>query len=225
MRRIYFTGTGPGDPELLTIKAVRVIQESDVIFVPDNRGRSMALDTIKEFASEKRIIRIEFPMGEVTEDDYNKAASLILDNVPRNGSGVFVTIGDPMIYSTATYIMGRLRDSDMELNIVSGIPSFVAAAARTKNPLVTKGEVFCLCDNFNKDLLDASDSIAVLKTSKDKLEILDSMEERGFQYAYVREVTLPDEQVKESRSEILEDQAYISMIIARRQGEDKDVRD
>ncbi|WP_409228530.1 precorrin-2 C(20)-methyltransferase [Gudongella sp. SC589] len=225
MRKIYFTGTGPGDPELLTRKAVRVIREADVIFVPDNRGRNMALDTIKELISGKKVCRIGFPMGEVTEYDYGKAARIILDNVPWRGSGVFVTIGDPMIYSTAIYIMGRLEGKSIELEVVPGIPSFVAAAAKAQKPLVSKGEVFSLCDYFRKDILDVSDSMAVLKTSKDKMDILDSMEDKGFWYTYVREATLPGEQITESRSEILEDQSYISMIIARRQGEDKDVRD
>lgn len=220
MRKIYFTGTGPGDPELLTRKAVRVIGDADVIFVPANKGKNMALDTIREFVEDKNIEFLNFPMGKVNGDDYKKAADRISELVPENGTGVFVTIGDPMIYSTAVYIMDRIQKDNMEVEVVSGIPSFVAAAGNSLVPLVTKGEIFCLSDTFNEDNLEWADSLAILKTNGKKEEILESIEKKDFSYTYIRETTLPGEYITREKRAILEDKAYISMILARKERTD-----
>ena len=104
MKKLYGIGTGPGDPELLTLKAVKAMEDSSVIFAPNNKGKNMALDTAQEFIRGKEIVLIDFPMGEVTREDYKKAAEIILSKIPSNGLGAFLTIGDPMIYTTFIFV-------------------------------------------------------------------------------------------------------------------------
>jgi precorrin-2/cobalt-factor-2 C20-methyltransferase len=217
MKKIYFTGTGPGDPELLTRKAVRVIREADVIFVPGNKGRNMALDTIEEFTGGKRIKRLEFPMGQVTNKDYDRAVDVISEEIPEEGMGVFVTIGDPMIYSTAIYLMERLSEVGMSMEVVSGIPSFVAAAGRSLVPLTIKGEALYVCDEFQESALREADTIAILKTNKDKGKILEALEGERFQITYISKATLEDERIIRDVDESIEEDAYMSMIIGKRQ--------
>ncbi len=216
MRKIYFTGTGPGDPELLTRKAVRVIKEADVLFVPGNKGKNMAMDTIEEFLEGKRTVRLEFPMGSVTNEDYKKAAQVILEDIPEGGSGVFVTIGDPMIYSTAIYIMERLKEMDIQMEVVPGIPSFVAAAGRALVPLATKGEVICICDEFRESAIEKADTVAILKTSGNKEEVLGFLKRERFQATYARKATLEDEFITWDREEMLGEDEYMSIIIGNR---------
>lgn len=216
MKTLYGIGTGPGDVELLTLKAVRLIKESSVIFAPNNNGKNMALDTVQEFIEDKKVVLIDFPMGKVIREDYIKAAETIIEEIPEGEKGVFLTIGDPLIYSTFIYIMEELEKESIKVEIVPGIPSFVAAASITKTPLTLKGDNFLLCDEFNEELLDKVNSIAILKTSKNKENILNSLEKNKFTYKYIKKATLDDEGILSDKEEILNDKNYISLIIARK---------
>ncbi len=216
MKRLYGIGTGPGDPELLTLKAVRIMKESDIIFAPNNKGKNMALDTAREFIGDKEIVYIDFPMRHVTRSDYREGADTIFNRIPDGGSGAFLTIGDPMIYSTFIYIMEELADRDIEVEIVPGIPSFVAGAAQSKMPLTVKGDSFVLCDEFHEELIEHGESVAILKTLKDKKKILDILEERGYEYRYIKKVTLEEQDILVHREDILEDKNYMSLILGRK---------
>ncbi|WMM25860.1 precorrin-2 C(20)-methyltransferase [Tissierella sp. MB52-C2] len=216
MKKLYGIGTGPGDKELLTLKAVKTIEKSSVIFAPKNKGKNMAIDTAKDFIGDKKVIFIDFPMGQVQKEDYKKAAETIFKEIPEGEIGSFLTIGDPMIYSTFIYIMEELEGKDIDVEIISGIPSFVAAAGESKTPITVKGESFLLCDELDESLLEKIDSIAILKTLKDKESILKSLEEKDFSYKYIKRATLEEQEVIMDKEEILKDKDYISLIIGRR---------
>lgn len=216
MKKLYGIGTGPGDKELLTLKAVKTIEKSSVIFAPNNKGKNMAVDTAKDFIGDKKVIFIDFPMGQVQKEDYKKAAETIFKEIPEGEIGSFLTIGDPMIYSTFIYIMEELEGKDIDVEIISGIPSFVAAAGESKTPITVKRESFLLCDELDESLLEKVDSIAILKTLKDKESILKSLEEKDFSYKYIKRATLEEQEVIMDKEEILKDKDYISLIMSRR---------
>lgn len=220
MKKLYGVGTGPGDKEFLTLKAIDVIQNAKVLFAPNNKGKNMALDTIEDFIKEQKVILIDFPMGKVTKEDYINAARIIHKEIPDGEIGAFLTIGDPMIYSTFIYIMKELEKLNMDIEIVPGIPSFVAGAAKSKTPLTVKGDNFLLCDEFKEELLEEVDSICILKTLKDKEELLNLLEKKNFDYRYIKRCTLEDEQIIADKDEILKDKDYISFIIGRRGAND-----
>ena len=217
MKTLYGIGTGPGDEDLLTIRAIRSIEKSEVIFAPNNKGKNMALDTVKRYIKDKKIVLLDFNMGKVTDKDYIKASQLIEENIPENGRGSFLTIGDPMIYSTFIYIMEKLNKDKVEVSIVPGIPSFVAAAAAAKMPLTVKGDDFILCDELDDENLNMVNSLAILKTYKNKKEILDKLDSNGFIYKYIKRVSLEEELILEDREDILRDKNYISLILARKE--------
>ncbi len=216
MKKLYGIGTGPGDKELLTLKAVRVIKEASVIFAPNNKGKNIALDTVEEYLGDKKVVLIDFPMGKVERIDYIKAAEIIYKEIPQGEYGAFLTIGDPMIYSTYIYIMEELEKTNMEVEIISGIPSFVAAAARTKQPLTVKGDSFLLCDDFKEELLDSADSICILKTFKNKEKVLNALENKNFDYKYIKRCTWSDEKILTDKEEIIKDSDYISLILGKK---------
>lgn len=89
MKKFYGVGTGPGDKEYLTLKAVRIMEAGDVIFAPNNKGKNMALDTAEDFIKDKKLVFIDFPMGKVTEEIYKEAAEKIEEEIPDGGTGVF----------------------------------------------------------------------------------------------------------------------------------------
>ncbi len=217
-KKIYGIGTGPGDKEFLTLKAVRVMQESAVIFGPNNKGQNMAVDTAKDFIEGKRLVLIDFPMGKVTEEDYKKAAEIIEREIPEGESGAFLTIGDPMVYSTFIYIIEQMEKShkNVDIEIVPGIPSFIAAAAQSRQVITVKDDDFLLCDDFTEDKIKNVESVAILKTSKNKEYILDSLEKNGFEYKYVKHATLPTQEILTDKEEILKDKQYISLILGKK---------
>ncbi len=219
MKKLYGIGTGPGAADLLTLRAVNVIKDAKVIFAPNNKGKNMALDTVEEYIGDKKVVLIDFPMGSVEAEDYINAANIIHEEIPEGEYGAFLTIGDSMIYSTFIYIMDLLTDKDIEIEVVPGIPSFVAAAAASKVPLTVKGDKFLLIDEFDNSLLDKADSFALLKTLGAKEDTLDELERNDFSYKYVKRVSLENEEILENKEEIIQDRDYISLILGRRKGE------
>lgn len=221
MKKLYGIGTGPGDKEYLTLKAVRIIEESEVIFAPNNKGKNMALDTVKDFIKDKKVVLLDFPMGGVGKSHYDKAANIIEEELLKAKSGAFLTIGDPLIYSTFIYLIERLNRRNIEVEIVPGIPSFLASAAIVKKPLTIKGDNFLLCDgDLKKEMLKVCDSIAVLKTNSNKEKILGLLEANGFSWSYVKRATLDNEEIFKNREEVLKDNDYISLILGRREEND-----
>lgn len=216
MKKIYGIGTGPGASDLLTLRAVNAIKEADIIFAPNNKGKNMSLDTAKEFIGDTKTVLLDFPMGTVKKEDYINAAETIYNSIEEGQIGAFLTIGDSMIYSTFIYIMEILEEKNIEIQIIPGIPSFVAAACASKVPLTVKGDTFLLCDELT-DELDKVSSVAVLKTFKNKELLLDKLENRDFIYKYIKRVSLEEEEILESKEEILNDKDYISLILGRKE--------
>lgn len=216
MKKLYGIGTGPGDKEHLTLKAVRAMKEADIIFAPHNRGENMAVNTVREFIEGKELVFIDFPMGSVTRETYKKAAKTIIDRIAKGKTGAFLTIGDPMIYSTFSYIMEELEGEEIDIEIVSGIPSFVAAAASMKVPLTTKGDDFILCDELDENKIKDLKSVVILKTLRNKEETLNILEANNFKYKYIKRVSFDEEKIIEDKDEILKDRDYISLILAKK---------
>lgn len=211
MKKLFAVGTGPGDPELLTIKSVHLIESADVIFAPDNRGKNMALDSAREYIKTDRIVYLSFPMGKMNDDLYKKNVNIIKDNLRDGEIGVYLTIGDASIYSTFMNILKYEPDFNFEIS--SGIPSFLEAANIAKVPLATTGKNFTLVDNIDGVNLEFVDRIAILKTFKDKSRTLDMLEAHGFKYVYIEEASSENELVLTNRDEILKRAGYMSLII------------
>jgi len=136
---IFAVGVGPGDPELLTRKAERILRSADVILAPVSNPSeaSVALATIREFLDESRqeVIVHQFPM---TSDRtrlipaWQEAAALIAARAEAGKDVAFVTIGDPLFYSTFIYLQRILREicPQIPIEIVPGISSINASAAQ-----------------------------------------------------------------------------------------------
>lgn len=211
MKRLYAIGTGPGAADLLTVRSARILEKADVIFAPNNKGKNMALDSAKEFIKTDNIVFLDFPMGKVKDDHYKKNLNIIHENISDGQMGVFLTIGDASIYST--FINTLSFDEEIDFVMSPGIPSFLAAANRANVPLATKGKNFLLTDDVTKENLSFVDRIAILKTYKNKEEILDVLEKNNFSYVYIENVSSEEEIVLKSREEILKRESYLSLIL------------
>lgn len=179
--RLYVIGVGPGDPELLTLKAVKILKEIPCICVPKGReeGSSLALSIIKGAVniSGKEIMEAYFPMRKTRAKSRGQRAEGKNDNpgshsceldskwqetieavYSRLNKGIdvaFITIGDPAIYSTFFYLYSRLLELNPELNIeiIPGVSSINAAASRAKISLGLADErIAILPANYVNDL-------------------------------------------------------------------------
>lgn len=171
--KFYALGIGPGDKELITLKAMNILKNSDIIYVPqsDETGRSIALDIIKDHTSNDKIRMYYFPMNNNREElnrRYTELANMIKNDLQSGLIVSYVTIGDPLIYSTFNYLYEKLDGVDVE--IIPGIASFLAASSIIKKDIVQKGESFCVIepehlDNFEK-YVELFDTVIIMKAHR-----------------------------------------------------------
>lgn len=168
--KIYGIGVGPGDTDLLTLKAVNVIQNADTIFVPISKeGKaSVAYDIIKTIIPEnKKVVELLFPMSkdvEFLQKHWNNAAEKVME---ENGTVAVVTIGDATLYSTFSYVWHIFNENKIDVEIINGISSPFAAAGALNIPLVEGDEKLAILPQ-GKDLeryLEEFDTLIVMKTN------------------------------------------------------------
>ncbi|MDO5717594.1 MAG: sirohydrochlorin cobaltochelatase [Tissierellia bacterium] len=217
-RKLYIIGTGPGASDLMTMRAINAIKESNIIFAPENKGRNMALDTASKYINNSEIVEIPLPMKDVVDEDYIRAADIIMENL-GNKTGAYLTIGDAMTYSTAIYIMERLP-KDLDIEIIPGITSYIYSFDKLAVPMAIKGDSFLLIDRLNKsnaDILDEVNSVAILKASMNPEETIKILEDKGFEYNLVKRASLEKQEIIDDRDEIISNRDYMSLIVARKE--------
>lgn len=146
MSKLYGVGVGPGDPDLMTVKALNAIKKSKVIcFAGKSEDTSIAFNIAKKAmpeVSKKKKVCIDFPMTKnqyVLEESHSKISSQIKELL-KEGDVALLTLGDPGIYATYSYIAQRLRADDIKVVTIPGITSFSAAAAKLGIPLTLADE-------------------------------------------------------------------------------------
>lgn len=140
---LYGVSVGPGDPELLTLKAVRMIQECPVLAVPRTKGENtLALSIARQAAdlTGKQIVYVDFPMSrdrQVLERNYEKIAGELAGYLKDGKNVAMLNIGDISIYSTFSYIARKAAQAGFPVRVCAGVPSFCDIAAKTGKPLVS----------------------------------------------------------------------------------------
>ncbi len=217
MKKLYGIGVGPGDKELITVKGLRLIRECDCVFIPRSKGRSLVGSIVRDYIRYKKTVYLDFTMGDENRENY-RAAAISIENELGNGhKGVFLTLGDPLTYSTYIYLMEEAKKTGMEIETVPGITSFNAAASLINMPVVMRDETFCLCDRgIDREILRKADSICILKVNQSKGPIIDRLEEEGFEYAYIKRGTMSGQEILTDKERIKMDDDYMSLIIGRR---------
>ncbi|MEE1352745.1 MAG: precorrin-2 C(20)-methyltransferase [Acutalibacteraceae bacterium] len=142
----YSIGVGPGDPELLTLKALRTMEQCGVVAAPRTKGGHMlALDIAQQAMdlSDKEILPLSFPM---TNDQKERkrahaaAAGEIAAYLDRGEDVAMLTLGDPSVYATSSYVCRLLEEQGYRTETIAGVPSFCAASAALSRELVQDGE-------------------------------------------------------------------------------------
>jgi precorrin-2/cobalt-factor-2 C20-methyltransferase len=188
--KFYGVGVGPGDPGMLTLKAVRVLEKVDVICAPVSKaGReSSALKVVKDkgLAEDKRVMRLVFPMTRderVLQEYWRKAGRRIRRQLEKGRDVAFITLGDPTFYSTYLYVLEELRGEEVEVETIPGVTS-VSACLAAGNLALARGDekVAVLPASQARGKLEALlrefDSIVLLK-SKDLRGIAEELKTLG----------------------------------------------
>ena len=157
---LYGVSVGPGDPELLTLKAVRVLQSADVIAVPNiGHGRQTAYGIIGEYVQDKPLIDCSTPMlrdHEQVVEAYRGVAAEIAAALDAGKDVAYAALGDIGVYSTYYYIHEMLVDQGYHAEVVPGVTSFCAAAARLGIPLCEGAEALSVVPVIAGNAKDAA---------------------------------------------------------------------
>lgn len=185
----YGIGLGPGDPELLTLKAVRTIQNADRIFVPksDSKEDSIAFEIVKEYVRDKRVIEQIYPMTKdksILNEAWRRAAEEIYTEVMAGYDVAYLTLGDPLTFSTYIYLLRQLNTMlpEQVIHTIPGITSYNAAACIGNYPLLTGDERLAVIPvpsdiNSLRPVLESFDTVIMMKVAKKLDEVIQLLEE------------------------------------------------
>lgn len=187
---LYGIGVGPGDPELLTLKAVRILRQVPTLAVPVTRvgGDSYALEIVSDMVRpEQTVLRLHFPM---LKDPAAKrvhrqaAAQTIADELKAGRDVAFLTEGDPLLYSTFIYVLQQIVPA-FPVEVVPGVSSVTAAAAQAVLPLVNADQRLAVIPTTFEHLADLRlifrefDTVVLLKFHRVLEPLLDLLDELG----------------------------------------------
>lgn len=225
--KLYAIGVGPGDPELLTLKAARLIKEAKTVAVPRGRedGGSLALRITQRAVclEGKRVLELHFPMvKELSPGALRPAAEEVLSAL-KEGDTAFLTLGDPTLYSTFFHLYRELLNLEpsARAEIVPGVSSITASAARAGRMLALSGEkVAILPAAYIEDygrLLKEFDCVVLMKAHRVMDRIKAALREAGLleEAVYVSRAGLEGETIKPAAEVTGEDLDYFSTVIVR----------
>ncbi|MFZ5647318.1 MAG: precorrin-2 C(20)-methyltransferase [Bacillota bacterium] len=239
--KFYGLGVGPGDPELMTIKSFRILQEVDTLCVPRSSADrdSLALQVVKGAAKKEfEYLELSFPMSKdktVLEKSWAKAGEEVARNVMAGRRVAFVTIGDPMFYSTYGYLLDYLRKEypDLETETVPGVMAMSACTSLLGVPLAEGDETLAVLPaayglDELEDTVSRFDNVVLMKVNRKIDEVRDLLDRLGMmdravyfsRCGYKDQYFTPD--LRELSGQNLD---YMSLLIIKKKGFKLDLPD
>ena len=218
--KLYGIGVGPGDPELVTVKALRVMCGCDVIAVPHkDKNKCFALRIALGAAPDieaKPFIEVDMPMTKdkaALEKAYAEGTARLCALLDEGKTVGFLTIGDPTVYSTYCYLHTRIAAKGYDTEIIPGVTSFCACAAALNMPLCeSRQELHIIPGTYKPSEALGYPGVKVLM--KNNIPgTLKAAREQGLSVKMVENCTLPEQRVYNSLDEIPENAGYYSVMI------------
>lgn len=189
---LYGIGVGPGDPDLLTLKAVKILNSVDLVFAASStkNDHSLAVSVASQhLKKDVPVVLLGFPMTLTKKElvsAWEKNARQVIEALKKSQKAAFLTIGDPMTYSTFGYLMQTIKkmDADIIIKIIPGITSFQAGAAAAGHVLTEAEESFTVisgamgAENL-KQIINHTDNLVILKVYKNYKKIMNTLEHLG----------------------------------------------
>lgn len=225
---LYGVGMGPGDPELLTLKAQRLLREADVLAVPDKgAGENTALTIAGPLAEGKPVLFCDAPMTRDParlEAAYGENARKIADLLDQGKTVAFITLGDPSIYSTYLYTHRKILSMGYEAKIIPGVPSFCAVAAALGEGLCEGGDRLLIVPASHRDVTDClavEANYIFMKAGREIGKLKDTLAAHGLldRAAMVENCGMAAERVFPRFADAPADSGYFSVVVVKRDGE------
>lgn len=221
--KVFCVGVGPGDPELLTLKAVRLIRENDVIAVPGRSAEGSVAYRIASAAvpeiSGKELVPLFMPMTEdrrVLKEAHWNCAETLKSYLAAGKDVVYLTLGDPTVYCTFAYLQPLIEKEGFAVEYVSGVPSFCAAAARLGVPLAEGNEPLHVipspCEEIGPGL---SGTCVLMKSGSRMAEAKKALVRSGRDVLAVENCTMENERIFRGAEEIPDGSGYFTVVIAK----------
>ncbi len=226
---LYFVGVGPGAPDLLTLRAINILNSADVIVAPRSSASesSLALDIVRPHLRGQEVIEHIYPMArnvERTSQSWAQMASLCVERLGCGESVAQITLGDPLIYSTCFYLLQEIGDRvpSSNLHFISGISAMQSTAACLHQTLLTQNDRLMLlpADDLEAiaEALDHCETLVIYKIGNRIDAVIDLLRRRELltNTSLVCYAEQPGEQVFHSLEEISDGRiGYMSVMIVR----------
>lgn len=222
---LYGVGVGPGDPELLTMKAIGCIKGCNCIAVPQSGGtRLTAYDIAKAAVPEianKRLLQLPMPMTrnqETLQKAHEEGAEMVLHAL-ETSDVAFLTLGDPSVYSTYSYLQRKVLERGGKCEVIPGVPSFCAAAAALGTPLVEGRESLHIIPAAydTGDLRLLSGTKVLMKSGSQYTELKEALQgtESGFLVEMVENCGMDNQRLFRGLEELPDTAGYFSLLIVK----------
>ena len=211
----YAIGVGPGDPELLTLKAINKIKSADIIACPAKDGKpgiayQIVLKAIQEIEN-KECLLLDFPMRkDKLEEAHDKATGQIKEKLENGKNVALLTLGDPCIYSTAFYVIERIKKEGYLIEIISGVSSFCVASAKLLQPLALGEEELLITTGEYKN---TSGTNVIMKAGSKLSTLKKEIAESGREAYLIENLGMENETIINGIQNMPDDAGYFSILI------------
>ena len=231
--KFYGIGVGPGNPELLTLRAYKILKEIDVLCTPKAKteGDSLALSIVNQAVERDfTLLELLFPMSkdeQVLQEHWDRAAQQVLALLNQGKSVAFITIGDPMFYSTYAYILKRItKDPAIEVETIPGITAFSACTSFLNQPLAEAEEKIAVIPaaydlGHIKETLQNFENVVMMKVNKAFDQIVDVLRELNLldKGVFISRCGYPDQfYTRDLESLVGQPRDYMSILIVKKAG-------
>ena len=231
--KLYGIGVGPGDPELLTLKAMRLILACDAVAVPGvPKEETAAYQIVRQAVPEvadKECLAVDMPMTkdpEQLEKGHRQAFTILKEALDQGKNVAFLTLGDPCIYSTYIYMHRMAIEAGYQTEIISGIPSFCAVSARLNEGLAEKSQMLHIIPSTYgvEDGLHLPGTHILMKSGKKLHKVKEHLQKeiskgRKLQIAMIENCGMPEQCIYQSLEEMPEQAGYYTTVIVKEQSE------
>ncbi len=207
----YVIGVGPGDPELITLKAVRLLRETPCIYVPTSRlsTQTWVADAVQTYAKAEADIRtVSFSLGadrQARQEHWHQTAATIVAQLRTGEDVAFVSLGDPLLYSTCIYLLRALQEQwpQLPIEIIPGISAYAHCAALTtfaigegEQPVTIIPTVTAIHDL--QSAINRGGTLVVMKIGRHLQAIIDLLEDNSLieQAVFVARAGLPNQHIE-----------------------------
>ncbi len=220
----YGVGVGPGDPELMTLKAVRILRESDVIVYSGKKKEEctafrIAVQAVPEIAG-KELLSISVPMTydrQMQDTEHHKTVERIGCYLDEGKNVSFLLLGDPSIYSSFSYIRKILEENGYRTETVSAVPSFCAVAASLNIPLAEWDEQMHIIPAAHQMKPDGKQTgtCVYMKVGRQMATLKEGLKNSGADVFAVEKCGMQDERIYRGIEEMPDEAGYFATVIAK----------